>query len=298
MCGLLPDSVRLLLTTCKGLHIDWRSGLADNVPSSEKDSMKPSSRPITNLSEPLSHRLSAYTLAAGAAGVGVLALAHPAEAKIIYNPANIPIIQNGGPVQLDLNHDGVDDFLFTDVYTTDRKKGGIRGPEGYHQSSMNVAPLQQSNRIVATKFKSYYEAAALHKGKTVGPNSPFEPGNSQLEMWACAGGTSGGGCGGAWLGVKQAYLGLKFVIKGKIHYGWAHIRFAGETNPTIVGYAYETIPNKPIVTGDTKGPSKNLKQVGAAFTAPTRQPASIGVLAMGAPGLSIWRRKESADAGQ
>ncbi|HXR14833.1 MAG TPA: hypothetical protein VN777_01380 [Terriglobales bacterium] len=261
--------------------------------------MKRSLRSVSNLSEPLSHRLSAYTLAAGAAGVGALALAHPAEAKIIYNPANIPILQNGQPVELDLNHDGINDFQFTDVYSTERRKDGIRGPEGYHQSSMNVAPAQQSNRIVATKqFKSYYEAAALHKGKTVGPNSPFQPGNSALEMWACAGGTSGGGCGGAWLGVKQAYLGLKFMIKGKTHYGWAHVRFAGEANPTIVGYAYETIPNKPILTGDMKGPSKNLKQVDAAFTTPTRQPASLGLLALGAPGLSIWRRKESTDASQ
>jgi hypothetical protein len=260
--------------------------------------MKRSLRPLSSLSEPLSHRLSAYTLAAGAAGVGVLALAHPAEAKIIYNPANIQILTNGQPVELDLNHDGIDDFQFAIASTTELKHHGIRGPEGYHQSSMNVAPVQQSNRIVATKFKSYYEAAALHKGKTVVPKSPFEPGNSALDMWACAGGTSGGGCGGAWLGVKQAYLGLKFMIKGKTHYGWAHVRFAGETNPTIVGYAYETIPNKPILTGDMKGPSENLKQVDAAFTTPTRQPASLGLLAMGASGLSIWRRKESADARQ
>jgi hypothetical protein len=28
------------------------------------------------------------------------------------------------------------------------------------------------------------------------------------------------------------------------------------------------------------------------FTAPTSQPATLGMLAMGAPGLSIWRREQ------
>jgi hypothetical protein len=41
-----------------------------------------------NLSDSLHHQLSTYALAATAAGVGVLALAQPVEAKIIYTPAH------------------------------------------------------------------------------------------------------------------------------------------------------------------------------------------------------------------
>jgi len=61
------------------------------------------------LSEPLNHRLSQYALAASAAGVGVLALAQPAEARIVYTPAHRYIRLNH-PLGIDLNRDGIVDF--------------------------------------------------------------------------------------------------------------------------------------------------------------------------------------------
>jgi len=252
--------------------------------------LKRPSRQLSKLSDPVSQRLNSYALAAGAAGVGMLALAGPAEAKIVYTPANIPIIQDGGPVELDLNHDGINDFEFSNITTTE----GVRRLEGYHQSSLGVDPVQQSNRVRAVAIKGTLAAAALPKGKNVGPHGLFQPGQSNLNMWACAGGTSGGGCGGPWIDVRQAYLGLKFVIKGKTHFGWAHIRQAGETSPTIVGYAYETVPNKPIVTGKRNGMDESrVEQSSAPPSLPAPEPATLGLLAMGAPGVSIWRRKES-----
>ena len=255
--------------------------------------MKRSPRSACNFSEPMSQRLNAYALAAGAAGVGMLALSQPAEAKIVHTLANIPIVENGGVVELDLNHDGINDFGFSLAYTTEKR----RVPEGFHQTSMTVAPVQQSNRVVGIQKKGYEpEAFALGHGKTVGPKSPFPPEHSAASMWACAGGTSGGGCGGQWLGKKEAYLGLKFVIKGKVHYGWVHIQQAGETYPTIIGYAYETIANKPILTGATKGPEEVGADQTASVSAP-KQPATLAMLALGAPALSIWRREESAGAG-
>jgi hypothetical protein len=55
-----------------------------------------------------------YTLAAGAAGVCILALAQPAEAKIVYTPANIRLGMNQH-YDLDLNHDGITDFSIWDI---------------------------------------------------------------------------------------------------------------------------------------------------------------------------------------
>jgi hypothetical protein len=43
-------------------------------------------------------------------GRGVLALANPVEAKVIYTPANVRIVPNAGLVRIDLNHDGIADF--------------------------------------------------------------------------------------------------------------------------------------------------------------------------------------------
>ena len=66
----------------------------------------------------------------------------------------------------------------------------------------------------------------------------------------------------------------------------------------LTGYAYETVPNKPIVTGKTKGPEdvNTAEPSPAALLAP--EPASLGLLAMGAPALSIWRREESTGIAQ
>jgi hypothetical protein len=58
--------------------------------------MQRSSRPraTAELSRSLHQQLNTYALAAGAAGVGLLALAPPAEAKIIYTPAHRVISQS------------------------------------------------------------------------------------------------------------------------------------------------------------------------------------------------------------
>jgi hypothetical protein len=50
--------------------------------------MKRPARTSVQLSKSLHHRLNAYALASGAAGVGMLAMAQPAEAKIIYTAAH------------------------------------------------------------------------------------------------------------------------------------------------------------------------------------------------------------------
>jgi hypothetical protein len=92
---------------------------------------KPSGpRKTANLSQSTNRQLNKYALAAGAAGVGVLALASAAEAKIVYTKARVPII---GRVNLDLNHDGIKDF------TINHRNYG-------HTNQTNVFSLRQ-NRV-------------------------------------------------------------------------------------------------------------------------------------------------------
>jgi hypothetical protein len=111
---------------------------------------------------------------------------------------------------------------------------------------------------------------------------------------------------GNWFDVKNHYLGFEFVIEGKIHYGWARLSVSGlgdhsfKIQGTLTGFAYETIPNKPIITGETEGPDEgSVDEVNpATLNEPTLQPSSLGLLAVGAPGLSVWRREESVGAVQ
>jgi hypothetical protein len=99
-------------------------------------------------------------------------------------------------------------------------------------------------------------------------------------------------------GVKDRYLGVKFKIGGKFHYGWTRITVTtgprGFTGMILTGYAYETIAGKSIIAGATKGPED--AESSATPSTPSSEPTTLGVLALGAPGLSIWRRESVAAA--
>jgi hypothetical protein len=108
-----------------------------------------------------------------------------------------------------------------------------------------------------------------------------------------------GGCYGPWGKAQNQnrYLGLELLIKGKVHFGWARLSVSCQGSvvfATLTGYAYETISGKSIIAGATKGPDD--AEPTAALSSHTPEPVTLGALALGAPGLSIWRRKESAAA--
>jgi len=261
--------------------------------------MKRSSGPrkTANLSESVHQRLNMYALAAGAGGLGALALTLPAEARIVYTPAHKSIVAGGPPVTLDLNHDHIGDFR---LYHTSG------GTESFNYENMAVESYRIGfrNLVVAKPVSTGSNARALRAGVSIGPAIKF----SKTRILVMGGRQSNTVKGttqffGPWAnggkGVKNRYLGLKFYISGKVHYGWARLTVTVANGKffteTLTGYAYETIPNKSITTGQTKGPDNNsIEGPNAALTMPTPDPATLGALAMGSPGLSIWRRKESA----
>jgi hypothetical protein len=251
------------------------------------------SRKPARLCESVLHQLNLYALAAGAAGVGMLALAQPAEGKIVYTPADrcLPLNKD---FYLDLNHDGVNDFNFRLNYL--RSSSFSR----YSLRSLNVgrAERNQLNSVVYSASQGLFCAPALPKGTKVGPKGPFYgPAGPWLFLKSYKYGRHFSAC--HWLGVtKQAYLGLRFRIKGQVHYGWARLGYISadhQPRAKLTGYAYETIPNKPIFTGQTKGPrDNNIQAPNASLAIPTGA-RTLGALAAGAPGLSIWRREGSVD---
>jgi hypothetical protein len=225
------------------------------------------------------HRLDLYAVGAAAAGVGLLAFPRPAQAKIIYKSANIPIPINAGVVELDLNGDGVNDFAFSNVYRTTTHKG-----YHFHDSILNVAPAQSENKAVRFLSRRTVWGAALPKGHRVGLDSPFQPNNNKVPMVEGLNTSSGKGTYGPWANKQAAYLGLEFLIQGEIHYGWARLAVninSGDCKgicATLTGYAYETVPGRPIIAGRTKGPDRMATQ-----------PGTLGHLAQGASAISAWR---------
>jgi hypothetical protein len=272
-------------------------------------------RKTANLSESVHHQLNMYALAAGAAGVGALALTQTAEAKIVYTRVNKPL--NYAVTILDLNNDGIPDFGFCENATGSgattycrlaldrgRKLLGERHPPSPFGELLYVFPPaaeKQQNRIWGNStWAGHAAAAALRAGFHIGPKRRFLPGSHLMATWESLAGTQF--YGGPWKNVLHRYLGLKFIIKGKIHYGWArlNVNAAHGIVATLTGYAYETIPNYPIIMGKTTGTDDVEKYdsgPGASLSTPISdkpQPTSLGMLALGAQGVPLWRRKETA----
>jgi hypothetical protein len=97
-------------------------------------------------------------------------------------------------------------------------------------------------------------ASALNAGSRIEQGRQFVPKRAILGyVYQWGGGTSSRG---PWDNVTKRYLGLQFHIKGKLHYGWArlNVKISGvNVTAKLTGYAYETIPNKPIIAGKTHG---------------------------------------------
>jgi hypothetical protein len=262
------------------------------------------SRATARLLPELEKRLSAYTSAALAASVSLMAIAKSAEAKIVYTPADVPIPVNGGPVFVDLNHDGVTDFIFSNLFHTPSSDGFPSFGSLILSESGNMR-----NQVWGRGFGSSHGRArfvsALHAGFSVGANkSRFQKSPTALmarlvvdyhpearQATTCSNWSAGcsSSTQGQWMYTKHRYVGLKFTIKGEIHYGWARVEVkrtavgmgSNSITATLTGYAYETIPNKPIIAGKTKGPNVVMWE-----------PATLGRLAQGASGISTWREKK------
>jgi hypothetical protein len=214
-----------------------------------------------------------YALAAGAAGVSALALASPAEAKIIYTPTH-HVIRVGDKYNLDLYQHGQADFvLFNTAWNTTTTF--VQGPG----ADLGIRGAQSGNGVANGTNSCFagcnaFPARAYHKGSAIAPTgSGIGTQFAAFLIWNTSGGSHGG-----WYGNKKnLYVGLVFYIGEESHFGWARISVSGngdhgkwKTVGTLTGYAFETVPNRPIIAGKTKGPDVI-----------TLQPATLGRLALG-----------------
>ena len=228
----------------------------------------------------LDRGLSLYVLAASAAGVSALALAPPANAQVVYTPAH-QFIHRNGQIVIDFNRDGVTDVTIREIPWN----LGSVSPG----NSLQAVPSQSGGGIKAGGLNLY--AAALSAGEMIGPQNSFWNVPAVMAEYT----SFGSYFYGSWaLLKKSAYVGVRFLINGKNHYGWARLKVKNDFAlksiiALLTGYAYETTPNKPILAGATgKGPTLDSADEPTSSTGPNEQP-TLGALALGAGGIVLRR---------
>lgn len=245
----------------------------------EQQVKKTNQRAVSPVNSKLDRALVAYMAVAGAA-----LFTSSAQAKVVYTPANSQTTY--GSIPIDLNNDGVIDFTIS-------IQGGF-----FHSEWAFVKPQATGNAVLGAKTRG---VAAGFFGVPVGPGEKFLTNTFySYGMLMADAGMYGGSSwfNGPFANATNRYIGMKFLINGTVHYGWARVNVGnylkgGELQ--LTGYAYETTPQTKIVEGNVSGPEKASNDP-ATLLAPATQPSNLGLLARGADGLAIWRRDEDAAA--
>lgn len=184
------------------------------MPKSRRTS--PMNRVPVPLVPALDHRLATYAIAATAAGC--LALTPSATAEVVYTPANVQLAN--GTIFLDLNTDGMNDFNIVNQYLF------------YGSVSVNFRRQKLAvggNTGASVILSGHRSAAALSPGAVIGSGKNFKPvhnANKQMLFGLYAVSASGitySTVRGNWDGAANRFLGLKFLISGQVHYGWARL---------------------------------------------------------------------------
>jgi hypothetical protein len=172
--------------------------------------------------------IAAQSAAGLAMGLG-LAAALPAEAKVITTRLDPPVtIGINADYNLNLKNSGGPEFgIFLYSYSY----------SGHSYNYPYIFGTTASSKVYASASE-YWKATFLAPGTLISSNSYWSYyGYVYNEPWP------GGGPGLA---------GLKFQDTDGAHYGWVKLEVSQAADSvTILGYAYETEPDKAIAAGDT-----------------------------------------------
>ncbi len=183
-------------------------------------------------------------------------------------------------IVLDLNHDGTPDLTIRE----------IGDGNSFFTHQLQAVP-QRGGGIKITDTQVF--AAAMTAGSAIGPFDPFISAAAIMAESA----SYGIYYSGSWTPpTTKRYLGIRFLINGEIHYGWARLTTKITSNGTITeiealvtGYAYETQPNKPIRAGDMGNSKADSAQVNETSPVESKPSVTLGALALGVRAIPIWR---------
>jgi hypothetical protein len=229
-----------------------RPSLTSQVPTGDQ-------KRIASIPGILDSRLVSYTLAAGA----TLAASTPCKAQVLFTPNN-SFLKPPSSLVIDLNHDGVSDFLLKlkeFFATTSSFAYGFVG-------RATIYGLRSSNQVVAP----FGSPRPLKRGDRIASGNIFQP----LGVLA-----TGRGYWGGFDNLQNRFVGVKLVVNGEVHFGWIGFRRVDAKKTvqvTLAGWAYETAPDTAILAGDT-GLTGGY------------QPTSLEILSAGHSGIEQRRKR-------
>lgn len=142
---------------------------------------------------------------------------------------------------LDLNNDAVVDFILRSIYLPS---------EDYYYLEINSGAYDVNGAISVTPW--YANPVPLDINREIYYLPSY---SAHGEIYALGFFTVGDCFGGEatcyedWKDKNDKYLGLGFVVEGKIHFGWARVSITSPTNWVIMDYAYNAIPDSSILAG-------------------------------------------------
>ena len=253
------------------------------------------------LFDPLRHRLDSYALAARAAGVAVLAYSVPATAAPVCKSISVELLGTG-TYAFNPARQQFAPFNIAQTFESVSSHTSTAGNRAFFTPNSAGA-----NELLATNGLP----ADLAPGARIGRGAKFGKGQSYGLLFTYGpgvGGTSKHHQGNFQFG-RINYFGFKFTASGQTHYGWVRLRASvegGHSTTDIEAYGYESTAGRPIRAGSCSvSDLANANPPGArtgviargSSTAianrlpETAQPASLGLLALGANAVPPGRRK-------
>lgn len=144
--------------------------------------------------------------------------------------------------ELNLNSDQIVDFVICPGKENDWEWLTIVSNSRTENATISVAPWY-SQALPLIKDQEIFNLAGSRNGE-------FYEIQSLIAIGYCFAGEKE--CSYDWANKADRFLGLRFEINGKKHYGWAQLEVKSATEWFIKDYAYNATPDKPILAGQKK----------------------------------------------
>ncbi|MBC8047535.1 MAG: T9SS type A sorting domain-containing protein [Fimbriimonadaceae bacterium] len=167
-----------------------------------------------------------------------------ANAQIVYTDVDPDETYTSGTLYIDLNNDGINDFKITNTTAG----GGRCGSNKF----VKITPLNSNSVSKSAGYPAKHNSDFIINETCVWNGAPNQVLRSN-HWYTGIFGECYNSYSGHW-GFGDGYIGLKLNVGDTIYYAWARLNVSlGITSSTVTikDYAYNSIPNQPILTGET-----------------------------------------------